>query len=350
VRIPADLVEEVARVIGYDTLPDTLPTGSLPGVVRDARLLFEESVRDLLVAAGLFEIIGYSWTGAEELARLRGGDAWSADRPGDRPLLEIVNPLRPESSLMRPTLLASMLTTLSQNLRRRDQARLFEVASVYLPTAPDELPMERRTLALGLGGRRLARSRFGDSEAVGFFELKGVVEALLDRLGVQAVYRPGGPDTFHPGRRADIVIGDQVVGVLGELHPALAADWELDGQRVVLAELNLDALRAALPVERRFAPLSRFQAVVHDLALVVDAATPASHIAAAIVAAAPYLVQRVRLFDIYQGAQVPEGKKSLAFELTLQSRDRDLPEHEIVKTRGRITQRLEKEFGATLRT
>jgi phenylalanyl-tRNA synthetase beta chain len=349
VRIPADLVEEVARIVGYDMLPDTLPAGVMPGVRRDPRLLFEESTRDVLVASGLNEIISYSWTSPEELARLRGGDAWSPDRACDRPLLEIVNPLRPESRTMRPTLLASMLTTLAANLRRRESVRLFEVASVYLPTEPDALPVERRTLALGLGGARAPRSRYDGAEPVDFFDLKGVVEALLGRLGVEATYRPGGPETLHPGRRAELLIGETVAGVLGELHPALAGDWELEGQRVALAELNLDLMRAALPGARRFVPLSRHQPVVQDLAIVVDAATPASAVRDAIVAAAPYLIQRVRLFDLYQGAPVPEGKKSLAFEVTLQSRDRDLPEHEIEKTRGRIEQRLKQELGATLR-
>jgi phenylalanyl-tRNA synthetase beta chain len=350
VRIPADLVEEVARVIGYETLPDTLPTGAPPGVRRDPRLLFEESVRDVLVAAGLFEIISYSWTSPEELARLRGGDAWSADRPADLPLLEIVNPLRPESRTMRPTLLPALLTTLAQNLKRRESVRLFEVASVYLPTGPDTLPVERRTLALGLAGARAPRSHYGSLEPVDFFDLKGAVEALLGRLGIVATYRPGGPDLFHPGRRAELVIGEAVAGVLGELHPALAGDWDLAGQRAALAEINLDVLRAALPAARRFVPLSHFQAVVQDLAVVVDAATPASAVRDVIVAAAPYLITGVRLFDVYQGPPIPEGKKSLAFEITLQARDRDLPDFEIEKTRGRIEQRLKKELGATLRT
>ncbi|MCC6629418.1 MAG: phenylalanine--tRNA ligase subunit beta [Chloroflexi bacterium] len=349
-RIPADLVEEVARVAGYETLPDTLPTGALPGVKRDARLLFEESVRDTLVAAGLSEIIGYSWTNPDELARLRGGDAWSPDRPADQPLLEIANPLRPESRTMRPTLLPAMLATLGPNLRRRERVRLFEVASVYLPTGSDSLPVERRTLALGLAGSRAPRSRHAPAEAVDFFDVKGIVEALLERFGIVAEYRPAGPDIFHPGRRAELVVGDAVVGVLGELHPALAADWDLDGQRVALAEINLDALRAALPASRRVVPLSRFQAVVQDLAVVVDVTTPAAAVQTAIVAAAPYLVQRVRLFDVYQGPPVPDGKQSLAFEITLQSRDRDLPDFEIEKARGRIAQRLQKELGAVLRS
>jgi len=137
--------------------------------------------------------------------------------------------------------------------------------------------------------------------------------------------------------------------VLGELHPARTGDWELDGQAAVLAELNLDLLRAALPETRRFVPLSRGQAVIQDLAIVVDAATPASAVRDTIIAAAPYLITRVRLFDLYQGAPIPAGQKSLAFEITLQSRDRDLPEQEIEKTRGRIEQRLKKELGASLR-
>jgi phenylalanyl-tRNA synthetase beta chain len=118
---------------------------------------------------------------------------------------------------------------------------------------------------------------------------------------------------------------------------------------VALTELNLDVLRAAMPATRRFAPLSRYQPVVHDLAVVVDAGTPAAAVQAVIVAAVPYLVQRVRLFDLYEGPPIPEGKKSLAFEITLQSRDRDLPDFEIEKARGRIAQRLQSELGATLR-
>lgn len=350
VRIPADLVEEVARVVGYENLPDTLPATAVPHVARDPRLLFEESVRDTLVAGGLQEIIGYSWTSPEELARLRGGDAWGADRPAGPGLLEIVNPLRPESRVMRPTLVHTLLTTLAENLKRREGVRLFEVASVYLPTGPDTLPVERRTLSLGLAGRRQPRTQYGGDEPIDFFDLKGLVEALLGRLGIAAGYRPGGPETFHPGRRAEVVVDEAVVGILGELHPALAGDWELPGTPAAVAEINLDLVRAALPATRRYAPFSRFQPTVQDLAVVVDATTPAAAVAEAIAAAAPYLIGRVRLFDVYQGPPIPEGKKSLAFEVTMQSRDRELPEHEIEKTRGRIEARLKKELGASLRT
>ena len=349
VHIPADLVEEVARVVGYETLPDRLPAGEIPGVQRDPRLLFEESVRDTLVACGLQEIIGYSWTDPEVIARLRGGDAWSADRPAGQGCVEIVNPLRPESRVMRPTLLPTMLGALAENLKRRESVRLFEVASVYLPQGPDALPVERRTLCLGLAGQRGPRSLYGGDTLVDFFDLKGVIETLAERLGLAPRVRPGGPETFHPGRKAELLAGEAVVGVIGEAHPAVAEVWNLDETRVVVAEINLDLARTALPPARRFAPLSRYQAVVQDLAVIVDAATPAAVVGETIQAAAPYLIQRARLFDVYQGAPIPEGKKSLAFEITLQSRDRDLPDHEIEKTRGRIEQRLKKDLGATLR-
>lgn len=350
VRIPADLVEEVARVIGYERLPDTLPATAIPPVARDARLLFEEGLRDSLVGLGLFEIIGYSWTSAEELDRLAGGAYWSDDLPGDRPLLEIVNPLRPESRLMRPTLLATMLATLADNRQRRERVALFEVASVYLPTAPDQLPTERRTLAIGLAGFRHQRSAYEPLQPVDFFDLKGIVETLLSRLGLTGDYRPSGPETLHPGRRAELVLDDRVVGVLGELHPGLAASWNLEEQRVVLAEINLDLIRTALTEQRRFRPISRTQTVVQDLAVIVDANTPVAAVKTVIEEAVPYLLQRVRLFDVYTGAPIPAGMKSLAFEIALQARDRDLPEAEIEKARGRIEQRLKKELGASLRS
>jgi phenylalanyl-tRNA synthetase beta chain len=350
VRIPADLVEEVARVVGYDTLPDTLPRGQTPAVVRDPRLLFEEAVRDTLVACGLQEIITYSWTNADDLARLDGGERWAADVPVDRPWVEILNPLRPDGHLMRPSLLPALLRTLAESLKHREGVRVFEVASVYLPTTPNSLPHERRTLSLGLAGQRAPRSHHGAAERIDFFDLKGVIEALLGRLGVAAEMRPGGPRTLHPGRAAEVVVGGRVVGIMGELHPGLTDAWELADQAVALAEFDLDALRAAMAAAVRYQPFSRYQPVVQDLAVIVDEATPASQVGAVVTAAAPHFVQRVRLFDVYRGAPIPAGKKSLAVEVTLQARDRDLPEHEIERARGRIEQRLRQELGASLRT
>ncbi len=353
----ADLVEEIIRVIGYDTLPTTLPTGRVVEPQRDPLRLFADEVRDILAASGLNEIICYSLTDEPTLDKLTFNTPWTTWWEGHRPnfaATRLVNTLRSDWQILRPTLMADALTKLAENLKHRATVRLFEVRPIYLPRELGQLPVEKLTLSIALGGVRSVRSLYStaaeNSEPLDFFDLKGVIEVLLRRLGFTAVtYTPSTYATFSPGRAAELRIDGELIGVFGEVHPAVAANFGSSAARTMLAEIDLMALLARLPQRAVRGSLTRFQATVQDFAVVVDEATPAGEVQEAIVRAAGPLAQSARLFDEYRGEQVPAGKKSLAFEVTFSAPNRALDDREMEKVRGRIAGMLQKRLKATLR-
>ncbi len=353
----ADLVEEVIRVIGYDTLPATLPEGRTVVPRRDPTRLFADQVRDILAAAGLHEIVNYSLTDEPALDRLAPGGGWTTWWEGHRPSFDstrLVNTLRSDWRILRPTLMADALATLAENRKYRPSVRLFEVRPVYLPRALDALPHERPTLAIALAGERAGRGLYVPDGAAGqdldFFDLKGIVEARAVRLHLERVgYTPSDYAAFHPGRAAELRAGGDLVGVFGEVHPAVAAGFGLTDGRVCLAEIDLEALARAVPPRRAFRAAARFQPAVQDFAVVVDEAVPAGAVRETILTAATPLAESARLFDIYRGEPIPAGKKSLAFEVTFAAPDRALADHELTRLRERIAGTLQKRLKATLR-
>jgi phenylalanyl-tRNA synthetase beta chain len=353
----ADLVEEVIRIIGYDTLPETLPEGRTQPPERDPSRMFADEVRDILAASGLHEIICYSLTDEPTLDRLTPDGHWTTWWEGHRPSFDstrLVNTLRSDWQILRPTLMADALATLADGLKYRAAARLFEARPVYLPRAIGQQPVERLTLSVTLAGARSPRDLYTPAAEAGtpldFFDLKGVIEALLDRLGIADVtYQPSQYSVFHPGRAAELLIGGDLLGVFGEVHPAVAANFGLTVPRVMLAEIDLAALETKLPSRHELRPLPRFQPVVQDFAVVVDEATPAGTVQRAILTAAKPLAESARLFDIYRGEQLPAGQKSLAFEVTFAAPNRALAEHELTRLRERIATTLRKQLRASLR-
>lgn len=352
---PADLVEEVIRVIGYDTLPATLPSGRTAVPARDPRRRFVEEVRDILAATGLHEIVSYSLTDEATLDRLAPGqEQWTTWWEGHRPSFEstrLVNTLREDWRMLRPTLMAHALSTLAENLKYRDSAQLFEARPVYLPRGAGMLPEERPMLAIALAGARQPRSLYdgGDTAPLDFFDLKGAIEGLLARLGISAVtYAPSDYATFQPGRAAEVRTGGELIGVVGEVHPLVAGAFGLGG-RVALAELDLAALFARLPGTVTARVATRHQPTVQDFAIVVDETVPAGEVERTILAAAQPLAHTARLFDVYRGEQIPAGKKSLAFEVTFAAPDRALADHELTRLRERIAGTVGKRLKATLR-
>jgi phenylalanyl-tRNA synthetase beta chain len=353
----ADLVEEVIRVIGYDTLPTTLPEGRTVVPRRDPMRIFADQVRDILAAAGLHEIVNYSLTDEPALDRLAPGGEWTTWWEGHRPSFDstrLVNTLRSDWRILRPTLMADALATLAENRKHRPSVRLFEVRPVYLPRALDALPHERPTLSIALAGERAGRGLYVAPGAAGqdldFFDLKGIVEALAARLHLERVgYPPSDYATFHPGRAAELRAGGDLVGVFGEVHPAVAANFGLAAGRVCLAEIDLEALAGAVPTRGEFRAATRFQPAVQDFAVVVDEAVPAGAVRETILTAATPLAESARLFDIYRGEQLPAGKKSLAFEVVFAAPDRALADYELTRLRERIAGTLQKRLKATLR-
>jgi phenylalanyl-tRNA synthetase beta chain len=341
---PADLLEDLARLHGYDRLPATLLADQLPPQQTNVPLVFEERLRDLLVDLGLQEVITYSLTTPEREA------------PLGLPPTEYVtlkNPISSERTVMRHSVLSGVLEVAAANLRHADDVRLFEVGPVYLPKPDAKLPEEPRRLALFLCGRRQPEF-WGDTDKsitpLDFFDLKGILEALVHDLHLPEVsYRPSKAAYLHPGKAAELVIAGRPVGSFGQMHPKVAETYGLGGKTVLVGELDVEALQAAVPIRYAYEPVPRFPAALRDVALIVDEALPAERVVAEIRLAGGALLRSMRLFDLYRGESIPAGKKSLAYALTYQAEDRTLTDKEVDKAHKKIEDRLKHVLGAQIR-
>ena len=365
VGLPVDLVEEIARVWGYERFPGTLIDEELPPLRRNHSLEAEERLRDIVVGLGLDEVITYSLVDPHDEARLQSEPGEALSLPGG--LVVLKNPLAPERSQMRRTLLSGALRTAWANLRYLDRVAIFEVGRIHYhagdadATTGETGVAEPRHLSMLMTGTRDPRSwqsGAATSEKLDYYDLKGVVDALLDRLGLTATVQWARPTegrrhpSFHPGRCAVASIGDRALGVMGELHPSVRDTFDLPPQPVVLLEWDLEVLLDAADAAnaaKQIGWLSPHAPVHEDLALVVDEVLPAVEVKRAIENAGRPLVTEVLLFDVYRGEQAGPGKKSLAFALSYQAPDRSLSDRDVAKVRGRIIKTVEKELGAKLR-
>jgi phenylalanyl-tRNA synthetase beta chain len=416
----ADLVEEVARIVGYERIPSTIPTGPLPAAYRNVWYEREDALRDILVGAGLTEIVSYTLTTRAAMATLLPNSAPGAETllgapvpvpsltagrmppslPGKEvrglgesgqgvrslaerlPAIVLTNPPSSEQEALRLTLMSGLLATLRENAKHeRAGMWLFEIGRRYLPT-PElargrGLANERRTLGVALTGPVAASWTEPEREA-DFFDLKGIAELLLRTLKAPGYrFLPAAHPTFHPGRCAALevaalaeasaveasdpahpglrarVVGESAtwvpVGVLGEVHPAVAEQFEVPA-RTYLMEFDLERLYAGVPARTLHAAILRYPAAMRDLALLVDTAVPAAEVEAAIRASGGPLLRDVRLFDVYIGEGVPAGKRSLAYTLTYQSSERTLTDAEIEAAQRAVVAVLAERLGATLRT
>jgi phenylalanyl-tRNA synthetase beta chain len=366
IGIPADLIEEIARVIGYDALPTTLMDDALPPQWRNWALEGKEKVRDLLMGAGLQDSISYALIGPELNRKLLAAqgetmyDSLAGHAPADarlpmildpEALVRLENPLTPVADRLRSTLLGSMLNALAANLRTTGRVALFEIGKVYWPLPGELLPAEPEHVAIALAGPRAAGAWLNRDDApMDFFDLKGVVEELLDRLGLlaDARFEPAIHPLFGP-KAARVLLKGRPIGVLGELHPAVRRAFDLPEGRAAVAELQLAPLTAAASARQKMQPLSSFPAVKEDLAVLVDESITAEQVETAIRQAGGSLLRAVTLFDVYRGKQVPAGKKSLAYALTFQADDKTLKDADVEKVRRRIVARLGQTVGAELR-
>lgn len=340
VRIADDVVEEVARVIGYDEIPIEPLAGSIPpAIVQPLRELREE-VRSLLAKAGMQEVITYPLTSIDVLRAAAGGAA------GSQPL-RIANPMSQDQAYLRTTLRGSLLQTLASNQRfREEEIALYETAHVYLPR-DGKAPLEQEHAVGVIGGRRRNRWGLASDDPVDLFDARAYVDAVSRGLGVSPEYRQAEEPGMLPGRCAVVGVEGKRVGVLGQVHPEVVAALGGEGD-VYLFELVLDDLLPLLPRRRKAEPVPRFPPVVEDLALIVDRDVPAGRVQA-LIESTP-LVRRARIFDVYEGRPVPEGKKSLAYSVAYQAPDRTLTEEEVARTRRRLLERLRREAGAELRS
>lgn len=373
VAIAADLCEEVARMYGYDHIPETRLADELPEPADHPELALEQKARDVLVGAGLTELITHSLIDMELVAQVQPSAA-TPER-----YLKLANPNSPERTYMRRSLLPSLAAALELNLRERERVAIFEIGRVYLPQErPGEggrwLPDEPRRLAIAMAGPREDERWSGSArELMDFYDLKGVVEVLVDRLGLagKVSYAPLSDDErLHPGRSAALLLAtgedatppagngqarkgratalSRQVGVLGELHPAARERLGLEVARAAVAEIDLDALFAAAG-PAQFRPLSRYPATVQDLSIVAPAEVPEAQVAALIRRGAGNLLEALTLFDVYTGPQVGEGRRSLTYHLTFRAPDRTLTDDDLARLRKKIIGGLEREIGATIR-
>lgn len=343
----ADLMEEIARLYGYDRVPETLIADELPPQRGNPDLAREEQVRDLLVDLGLQEVVTYRITSPEREARALAPGA----PPDDRPYVRLANPIAPDRAVMRHELLPGLLEVVERNAHVRERIAVFEIGPVFLPHEGEALPEERRLLALAMTGpRSLPHWEGQDARPMDFYDLKGVVEALFEGLHLSPLaFEPAEHPAFHPGKSARVCLGEQAVGTIGELHPLVAERYDLPESPVLAGTFDLEALLRAVPDRHAVQPVPAFPPVLEDLAFVVDEAVPAAEVAALIRQAGGDLVAGVRLFDIYRGAQIGEGKKSLAYAITYQAPDRTLTDEEVAKVRKRIVRAVEERLGARLR-
>ena len=348
IAIEEDLIEEVIRIIGYDEVPTTMLSSPIPYHRGDAMTTLKDDLRDALAAAGMQETISYPLIGPDELAKLGNGSVDS------EALLRVANPMSTEQDVLRPTLAASILNTLAYNRGHNDGGfRLFELGRAFIPQS-DALPKEQELAAGVMSGPRHDANWLNNSETLDFFDLSGTLATALNRMGIAADFASADHAMFHPGRCASVAIAgrqDEAIGLIGELHPDVAAAFDLDAEPVIYFELLLDDLLAAQLDDEltasRFQSLSRFPAANRDLALVAPAEVPASRVQQLIERVR--LVERAELFDVYAGENVPEGTRSLAFRIRFRAADRTLTAEDVNRAVNGLTRALEREVGATVR-
>ncbi len=345
----ADVLEEIASIYGYDRIPFTTMADALPPQIGNPVHEWEEHLRDVLVALGLDEIVSYRLTNVESEARL--------GITGD--YVRIANPIAPEKNVMRRSLLASVLDSLEHNIRLNEALEFFEIGPIFEPTNNDPstssgqgLPNEPRKLAIAMTGLREPSAwDVKDSPALDFFDVKGRVELLLSGLGFTDVSYSAADSVkyLHPGKAAEVKVNGQVVGVFGELHPLVKEKYNFGDLPVLVAEFDLDVLRATPPTYA-IKPVPEFPPILEDIAVIVDESVAASRVEALIRQTGGKNVTNVRLFDLYRGEQIGAGKKSLAYSLTYQASDKTMTDSEAAAIRNKIVKRLEQEVGAKLRS
>ena len=327
----SDLAEEVARFYGYDVIEPTLHSGSPAGgfTLKQAA---ERLASQLCRALGFSEIYTYSFIGQTDYDKIEL-KAESPLRSG----VTILNPMGEDTSEMRTTSLPSMLGALAKNWGHRNpDARLYELAMIYRDIG-ETLPDERPILTLGAYGK------------CDFFTIKGVCETLLREFRVENVRFTAERDnpSYHPGRTATIYSGDKPLGVVGQIHPVVAKNYALN--EVYAAEIDFLLMLDCAAGEKTYTPLPRFPAITRDIAIVCDLALPAAELSDCIYRSGGELLREAKLFDVYSGNQVPDGRKSVAFSLTLRSDDQTLTDAQADEVMKRILETLEQELGAVIR-
>ncbi|MDY5986448.1 MAG: phenylalanine--tRNA ligase subunit beta, partial [Lachnoclostridium sp.] len=332
----ADLAEEVARFYGYDNIPTTLPKGEATTGKLSYKLRIEEVARDIAEFCGFSQGMTYSFESPKVFDKLKIAE----DSPL-RQAVEIMNPLGEDYSIMRTTSLNGMLTSLATNYNRRNKnVKLYELGNIYIPKALPltELPEERMQFTLGM---------YGDGD---FFSMKGVVEEFFDKIGLhkKETYDPNaGKPYLHPGRQANIIYDGVVVGYLGEVHPDVADTYGI-GEKAYIAVLDMPEIVERATFERKYEGIAKFPAVTRDISMVVPKEIMVGQIEEVIEKKGGAYLESYALFDLYEGAQIKSGFKSVAYSIVFRAKDKTLAEADITQAMDKILKALE-EMGIELR-
>ncbi len=347
VERPEDLMEEIARLWGYDRIATTFPRTSTPSRLPERSLELKEEIRDRMCGYGFLETINYSFAAKDSCDRLA--------LPGDderRRMLEILNPLSEEQAVMRTSLVPGLLEAMHKNLSHQIRdLKLFELGKAYFSRGRDQLPEEVESLAALWSGSRLPLNWKVKPEPCDFYDLKGVAESLLSGLKLENIrFEPlarGACFYLRPGRSAMIKAGSTEIGSIGELHKDVLKSYDLK-QTAFLFELNLDRMLPRVPVSASFTPIPKYPAATRDLTLIVDSSLPAGHIVDTVNSMKEPLLENILVFDLYSGAPIPEGKKSISIRLTYRSSAETLADSTVNRIHENITRNLINTCNASL--
>ncbi|MDE0016612.1 MAG: phenylalanine--tRNA ligase subunit beta [Candidatus Poribacteria bacterium] len=337
-----DLIEEIARVYGYDNIPTTLPKGDIPVPAPNPSTEVRKRIKHFLLAAGMMEAINYSFCDPNGFDKIR----FAADHPR-RDVLKLQNPLSPEMSVLRTTLLPNLLENAQHNRNHQiDTIALFEIGSVFIRNGAEKEPERVTGILAGQVGDGVYSNPYREPD---FYDIKGVVEGILEVCGIvdYTLEKTDAP-TFHPGRNAAVLSSNKQIGIFGEAHPEVLENYDLP-YKAYLFDFDMEALVDAAIFAKRFEPIPVYPKVERDLAIVVDKAVLSDMPTGLIYATGGELVESVRLFDVYEGEQVPEGKKSLAYAITYHSATETLTDKAVNALHDKVVKRLNQELGAELR-
>lgn len=340
-RIEEDIIEEIARMYGYDHIPMTLPVAeSKPGGLTPYQAK-RRTVRAFLEGAGLYQALTYSLTSKEQAQQYALETA---------PVTELLMPMSEDRSTLRQSIIPHLLETATYNVARRiDSVALYETGSVFLGVEEDGLPQEVEHVAAVITGKWVDHAWQAETKPVDFFVLKGIVEGMMDSLGLieGLSFEQTVMDGMHPGRTANIFHNGERIGMIGQIHPTEQKKRDLKNTYVM--EINLEKILSIDTEALIYVPVPRFPSISRDIALVVDSATSAGTLEKVIRSAGGKLLKNVSLFDLYEGDNVEEGKKSIAFSLTYADPERTLTDEEVVKAHDKVLKALTEQSGALLR-
>ncbi|MBO5059551.1 MAG: phenylalanine--tRNA ligase subunit beta [Clostridia bacterium] len=335
IEAEADIAEEIARFYGYNKIPTTLISGEATKGFYSPMQIFRKNLSAALTAQGMNEIFTFTFTGPDEFDKLNLPDGSTF-----RNVVKIRNPLGEDTSIMRTTMLASMLRTLSYNYNRKNEAAsLFEISKVYLPTEAGKLPNEPEKLAIGMYGKE-----------IDFFDIKGVLEAAFDSLNMKGVEWKQLTDcpSLHPGRAAALYKDGSKIGIVGEAHPDVCKNFDIDIPCYV-AEIDIAGSFKCVDNNIKYKALPKFPAAERDIAVLVDKTVAVGDLEATMIKASGSLLESIKLFDVYEGDRIPEGKKSVAFAISFRAVDRSLTSEEVNKVFNKIVKDLQYKNNAQLR-